>query len=146
MCRMMVMTMPSPAPPMQMEGEKSKEEVARKKAEEEAKLDARRAAIRERIAKQHEIAARMAMERQAAEERAKAEAGKFRGKPLYEKLMEDYEQNKEREVGAAGAGGGDAGCGEGVLGSTHCGEWQQGRTAMGQQGSETKELLEREGA
>ena len=65
---------------------------------DEAKLEARRVAIRERIQRQHEIASRMAAEKAAAEEKARQEMSRFRGKPLFEKLMEEYEQQRLMEV------------------------------------------------
>ena len=64
------------------------------------KLEARRAQIRERIQRQHEIAARAYYKSQAAEERAKAELSRFKGqKPLYEKLAENYSQLERQQVG-----------------------------------------------
>lgn len=73
---------------------------------DEAKLEERRRSIRERIQRQHEIAAKLASERAVAEERARTEMEKFiKGKPLYEKLMEEYEQNRKQEVRRLGGGG-----------------------------------------
>ena len=65
---------------------------------DESKLEERRLAIRERIQRQHEISARLAAEKTAAEEKARQELSRFRGKPLFEKLMEEYEQQKLLEV------------------------------------------------
>lgn len=72
---------------VKLEQERIEAAEASKKAAAEAKLDARRAAIRERIARQHEIAAKAAVERVAAEEKARQELQRFRaGKPLYERV------------------------------------------------------------
>lgn len=50
-------------------------------------MDARRVAIRERIQKQHEVAAKMAQERAKAEEAAKGAIGRFlAAKPLHQRL------------------------------------------------------------
>ncbi|KAL6753115.1 hypothetical protein V8C86DRAFT_2734388 [Haematococcus lacustris] len=72
-------------------------EEATKKAAEEARLEARRAALRERIARQHQAVAAEAAERAAAEERARQEVLKFKGKPLHEKLEEEYEKVQKAE-------------------------------------------------
>lgn len=68
---------------------------ATRRDEEQARLDARRAAIRERIVKQHAISAKLAEERSKAEEAARANLARFRtDKPLYEKLQEEYERQQ----------------------------------------------------
>ncbi len=63
-------------------------EEAKRREEEQARLEARRAAIRDRIARQHEVAARMAEERARAEEAARGAIGRFMAaKPLHLKLQ-----------------------------------------------------------
>eukprot|EP00198_Chlamydomonas_reinhardtii_P011827 XP_001701164.1 predicted protein [Chlamydomonas reinhardtii] len=67
----------------------------RRKEEEQARLEARRLAIRERIAKQHEVAAKLAEERAKAEEAAKGAIDRFlAAKPLHLKLLEEYEKQQ----------------------------------------------------
>ncbi len=82
------LTRPCLSPPSYARARGAQAEDARRREEEAARLEARRNAIRERIAKQHEIAARLAEERAKAEEAAKANIGKFvAAKPLYLKLQ-----------------------------------------------------------
>ncbi len=81
------------------DAERKESDAARQAEASSDKLEARRQSIRERIARQHEIAAKMAAEQAAAEERARQEVDKFRGKPLYEKIIEEYEAARKQEVG-----------------------------------------------
>eukprot|EP00798_Chlamydomonas_sp_ICE-L_P016792 gene16792-23069_t len=72
-------------------------EQARKVDEAQNKLETRKAAIRDRIQRQHDIAAKMNQDKQAAQERAANDAVRFKRKPLHERLLEEFEAARERE-------------------------------------------------
>ncbi|GIL92773.1 hypothetical protein Vretifemale_20262, partial [Volvox reticuliferus] len=77
------------------EAERRQAEENRRREEEQERLEARRAAIRDRIQKQHEVAAKMAQERAKADEAARGAIGRFlASKPLHQRLKEDYEKQQ----------------------------------------------------
>ncbi|KAG1654788.1 hypothetical protein FOA52_008888 [Chlamydomonas sp. UWO 241] len=70
---------------------------------EDARLDARRAAVRQKITRQHEASAAAAIERAQAEERARGEFAKLKemsggARPLHERMNERYEASRSAEV------------------------------------------------
>ena len=80
------------------EMERERLELVKRQEEEDAKLEARRQSIRERIARQHELASKQAEEKRSADMEAQSRVNSIKPQqPLFQRRQIEYELKKEEE-------------------------------------------------